>query len=103
MPHGGCIAIVCDLLGAALESPARDRSHGDARDQEEVPLMLREFVMTYFKRVLMIFPIVAIVTLIPPHPLDVKVASILAFFVILLIPQLVEFAVAHQQARRDDV
>ena len=61
--------------------------------------MLREFVVTYLKRVLMIFPIVAIVTLIPPYPLDVKVISILAFFVILLITQLVELAVVHQNAR----
>lgn len=61
--------------------------------------MLREFMATYFKRVLMILPIVAVVTLIPPYPLDVKVISILAFFVILLIPQLVELAVVQQNAR----
>ena len=72
---------------------------GDARGQEEVPLMLREFVVTYFKRVLMIFPIVAVVTLIPPYPLDVKINSIWVFFVILLIPQLVELAVVHQNVR----
>lgn len=61
--------------------------------------MLREFVVTYFKRALMILPIVAVVTLIPPYPLDAKLVSILAFFLILLIPQLVELAVVHQNAR----
>ena len=61
--------------------------------------MLREFMVTYFKRVSMISPMVAVVTLIPPYPLDVKVISILAFFVILLIPQFVELAVVHQNSR----
>lgn len=63
--------------------------------------MLREFVVTYFKRVLMIFPIVAVVTLIPSYPLDAKVVSILAFFVILLIPLLVELAPTKMRAQQE--
>ena len=61
--------------------------------------MFREFVVTYFTRVLMIFPIVAILTLVPPYPFDVKVVSLFGFFGVLLIPQFVELAVVHKNAR----
>lgn len=62
--------------------------------------MFREFVKTYFTRVLMILPFVAVITLIPPYPWEAKLFSLAMFFVILLIPQLVEVLIVLQNARR---
>ena len=65
--------------------------------------MFREFMATYFKRALMIFPFAAIVIYIPPYPLEAKLFSTGAFFVILLFPQLVEvLVVLHNERKQHD-
>ncbi|MFF1538574.1 hypothetical protein ACFVWL_00755 [Microbacterium sp. NPDC058269] len=55
---------------------------------------------TYLVRVLLILPLVAVVTLVPPYPWETKLFSLAAFFVVLLIPQLVEMLIVAQNARR---
>lgn len=68
--------------------------------------LFREFVRTYVRRVLIIGPFFAIITFIPPYPLETKWATAAAFFVILLLAQLPELFVvlgnAHRQRREDE-
>lgn len=68
--------------------------------------MFKEFLATYIKRAIVILPFYALITLLPPYPIEVKIATMIAFFVILLIPQLVEVLLVLKNARRveqDDI
>lgn len=66
--------------------------------------MLREFALTYLRRLAVLLPFIALVVLLPPAPLGAKLAGLATCAAVVLLVQLVEAALVlrNRVPPRDD-